>query len=204
MRWIYWMGWLLFGAAYRSLFGLRVLGREHLLTVGPVLVASNHQSYLDPPLIGNLYQDEMTYLARKTLFKGVFKWLYQQWNAIPVDQERPDMTSLKTIIRRLREGDRVLLFPEGARTRDGSIGEAASGIGLVAVKAGVPIQPVRIFGANEALPRGSVRMRLARISVVIGEAIRLSPAECKSLSNKEGYEEVTRRIMDAIKALELP
>lgn len=204
MRWIYWTGWLLFGAAYRSLFGLRVVGRQHLLTEGPVLVASNHQSYLDPPLIGSLYQDEMTYLARKTLFKGFFKWLYHQWNAIPVDQERPDMASLKTIIRRLKEGHRVLLFPEGARTHDGSIGEAASGIGLVAVKAGVPIQPVRIYGANEALPRGSAMMRLARITVVIGEAIRLTPEECRSLSNKEGYEEVTQRIMNAIKALELP
>lgn len=204
MRWIYWTGWLLFGAAYRGLFGLRVVGRQHLLTEGPVLVASNHQSYLDPPLIGNLYQDEMTYLARKTLFKGFFKWLYQQWNAIPVDQERPDMASLKTIIRRLREGHRVLLFPEGARTHDGSIGEAASGIGLVAVKAGVPIQPVRIYGANEVLPRGSAMMRLARITVVIGEAIRLTPEECRALSNKEGYEKVTQRIMNAIKALELP
>lgn len=205
MRWIYWMGWLLFGAAYRGLFGLRVIGREHLITKGPVLVASNHQSFLDPPLIGNLYQDEMVYLARKTLFKeGFFEWLYQQWNAIPVDQERPDMASLKTIIRKLKAGDRVLLFPEGARTLDGSIGEAASGIGLVAIKAGAPIQPVRIYGANEALPRGSVRFRLKRITVVIGEPIQLTEAERKSLSNKQGYEEVTRRIMDDIKALELP
>lgn len=205
MRWIYWTGWLLFGAAYRGLFGLRVIGREHLIREGPVLVASNHQSYLDPPLIGNLYQDEMVYLARKTLFKkGFFEWLYHQWNAIPVDQERPDMASLKTIIRKLKGGDRVLLFPEGARTFDGSIGEAASGIGLVAVKAGAPIQPVRIFGANQVLPRGSARVRLARISVVVGPPIHLSAAERKALSNKEGYEQFTERIMNAIKALELP
>jgi len=205
MRWIYWVGWLLFGAAYRGLFGLRIIGREHLITEGPVLVASNHQSYIDPPLIGNLYQDEMVYLARKTLFKpGFFEWLYSQWNSIPVDQERPDMASLKTIIRKLKEGHRVLLFPEGARSFDGNIGEAAPGIGLVAVKAGVPIQPVRIFGANEVLPRGSARIRLARVTVVVGEPIRLSEDETRSLANKEGYEEVTRRIMDAIKALKLP
>ncbi len=201
MRWIYWTGWLLFGAAYRSLFGLRIKGSEHLITEGPVLVASNHQSYLDPPLVGNLYKDEMVYLARKTLFKGFFKWLYSQWNAIPVDQEKPDMASLKTIIRKLKAGHRVLLFPEGARTFDGSIGEAASGIGLVAVKSAVPIQPVRIYGANEALPRGSGKFKFARITLVVGPPIILSPDELKSLSNKSGYEEITKRIMDAIKAL---
>lgn len=205
MRWIYWFGWLLFGSAYRGLFGLRVIGRDNLITEGPVLVASNHQSYLDPPLIGNLYQDEMVYLARKTLFKkGFFEWLYNQWNAIPVDQERPDMASLKTIIRKLKSGWRVILFPEGARSYDGSIGEAASGIGLVAVKAGAPIQPMRIYGANDVLPRGSSSIRLARITVVIGQPIHLKPEELKALSNKEGYEKVTDQIMTAINELELP
>ncbi len=202
MRWIYWFGWLLFGAAYRGLFGLRIIGREHLITEGPVLVASNHQSFLDPPLIGNLYDDEMVYLARKTLFKpGFFEWLYNQWNAIPVDQERPDMASLKTIIRKLKEGQRVLLFPEGERSLDGRIGEAAPGIGLVAVKSGAPIQPVRIYGANEALQRGSSRIRLARITVKIGPPIILSPEELKAAANKEGYDRVSQQIMDAIKAL---
>ena len=201
MRWIYWLGWLSFGAAARGLFGLRIKGSEHLITEGPVLVASNHQSFLDPPLVGNLYKDEMTYLARKTLFIGVFKWLYAQWNAIPVDQERPDMASLKTIIRKLKSGNRVLLFPEGQRTHDGSIGEAASGIGLVAIKSGAPIQPIRIRGAHEALPRGSNRLHFARITISVGPAIILSKEELKSLSNKAGYETVTRRIMDSIKAL---
>jgi 1-acyl-sn-glycerol-3-phosphate acyltransferase len=196
------MGWLLFGAAYRSLFGLRVRGCQHLITEGPVLVAANHQSFLDPPLIGNLYDDEMVYLARKTLFKkGFFEWLYAQWNAIPVDQERPDMASLKTIIRKLKEGHRVLLFPEGKRTYDGSIGEAAAGIGLVAVKSGAPIQPVRIDGAYKAMPRGKLRIRLERITVSVGPPIILSPEELQNLSNKEGYDAVTQRIMSAIKAL---
>ena len=95
MRWVYWLGWMAFGAAFRTLFSLRVIGEENLVTEGPVLVASNHQSFLDPPLIGNLYKTEMVFLARKTLFVGFFKWLYPQWNAIPVDQERPDMAALK-------------------------------------------------------------------------------------------------------------
>ncbi|MCX8496569.1 MAG: lysophospholipid acyltransferase family protein [Akkermansiaceae bacterium] len=201
MRWVYWLGWMSFGAAFRTLFGLRIIGSEHLISDGPVLVASNHQSFLDPPLIGNLYKTEMVFLARKTLFVGFFKWLYRQWNAIPVDQDRPDMASLKTIIRKLKEGHRVLVFPEGARTLDGTVGAAAPGIGLIAVKSGAVIQPVRISGAHEALPRGSGRIRLARITVHVGPPIRLTPEELQSSNNKDGYERITQQIMNAIKAL---
>ncbi len=201
MRWIYWFGWLLFGAAFRTLFGLRMIGREHLITDGPVLVASNHQSYLDPPLIGNLYNTEMVFLARKSLFRGFFKWLYRQWNAIPVDQEKPDMSSLKTIIRKLRDGHRVLVFPEGARSEDGSLGQAAPGIGLIAAKSGALIQPVRIRGAYEALPRGSARLRFSRITVTIGPAIRLTKEDLKAASGKDGYAALANRIMDAVARL---
>ncbi|MFT3990541.1 MAG: lysophospholipid acyltransferase family protein [Luteolibacter sp.] len=201
MRWIYWFGWMLFGTAFRTLFGMRVIGGENLITEGPVLVASNHESFLDPPLIGNLYKDEMVFLARKTLFRGFFKWLYKQWNAIPVDQDRPDMASLKTIIRKLKEGNRVLVFPEGARTLDGNLGEAAPGIGLIAAKSGAVIQPVRIRGAREALPRGSARIHFARISVTVGKPIYLTPEEQKAASGKEGYEALANRIMAAIAEL---
>jgi len=201
MRWIYWSGWLLFGAAFRSVFGLRIIGRENLITEGPVLVASNHQSFLDPPLIGNLYNSEMVFLARKSLFRGFFKWLYAQWNAIPVDQDKPDMSSLKTIVRKLREGHRVLVFPEGARTLDGKLGEAAPGIGLIAAKSGAVIQPVRISGAYEALPRGSARIRFSRITVTIGPPIRLTQDEIKAATGKEGYAALANRIMAAIAAL---
>ncbi len=201
MRWVYWLGWMAFGAAFRTLFGLKVVGEEHLINEGPVLVVSNHQSFLDPPLIGNLYKTEMVFLARKTLFVGFFKWLYPQWNAIPVDQDRPDMSSLKTIIRKLKEGHRVLVFPEGQRTLDGEICEAAPGVGLIAAKSGAVIQPVRIYGARDALPRGSARIHFARITVVVGPPIYLSPAEQKAVRGKEDYEEITARIMDAIKAL---
>ncbi len=201
MRTIYWLGWLLFGSAFRTVFGLRVIGGANLVTEGPVLVASNHQSYLDPPLVGNLYKTEMVFLARKSLFRGFFKWLYNQWNAIPVDQDNPDMRSLKSIIRKLREGNRVLVFPEGARSFDGSLGTAAPGIGLIAAKSGAVIQPVRIHGAFEALPRGSARIRFSRITVTVGPPIRLTPEELKAASGKDGYAALANRIMDAIAAL---
>ena len=198
MRWTYWFGWLLFGSAFRSLFGLRVRGIRNLERAGGVLVVANHQSFLDPPLIGTVYRDEMHFLARKTLFRGPFKWLYPKWNAVPVDQDRPDMASLKTIIRLLREGQRVLVFPEGARTADGTLGEAQPGVGLIAVKAGVPIQPIRIRGADKALPRGSGRIRLARVELHIGPLWHLSPGELAEAKGKDGYARIARRIMERI------
>jgi len=201
MRWVYWLGWMAFGAAFRTLFGLKLVGEENLVSEGPVLVASNHQSFLDPPLIGNLYKTEMVFLARKTLFVGFFKWLYTQWNAIPVDQDRPDMGSLKTIIRKLKEGERVLVFPEGERTLDGTIGPAAPGIGLIAAKSGAVIQPVRIRGAREALPRGSSKIRFARIIVSIGKPIYLTPEELRASDGKESYDRIAKQIMAAIAAL---
>jgi 1-acyl-sn-glycerol-3-phosphate acyltransferase len=201
MRWIYWYGWMTLGAAFRSVFGLRIIHQEKIVHEGAVLVASNHQSFLDPPLIGNLYQTEMHYLARKTLFVGFFAWLYPRWNAIPVDQDRPDMASLKTIIKLLKAGQRVLVFPEGERTLDGEIGHPQPGIGLIAVKSGAVIQPVRIRGAREALPRGSGRLRFARISVTVGDAIRLTPDELAAAQGKAGYQQIADRIKAAIEAL---
>jgi len=198
MSWIYWFGWMSFRAAFRSLFGLQVRGRERLRREGGVLVVANHQSFLDPPLIGSLYDDEMHFLARKTLFRGGFKWLYRHWNAVPVDQERPDMGSLKAIIRTLREGHRVLVFPEGQRTYDGSLGKAQPGVGLVALKAGVPIQPIRIRGARRALPRGSARIRLERIRVHVGEVFEFSAEERAAAKGKDGYQALADRIMEEI------
>jgi 1-acyl-sn-glycerol-3-phosphate acyltransferase len=201
MKWPYWLGWMTFRAMARSLFGVRIIGEENLITEGAVIVASNHQSFLDPPFVSTLYNTPMFYLARKTLFNAGTQWLYTQWGAIPVDQDRPDMASLKIIIRKLKTGNRVLVFPEGARSYDGELGAAAPGIGLIAVKSGAVIQPIRISGANEALPRGATRVRFARLTVHIGKPIRLTPAELKAAKTKDDYERIASRIMTAIAAL---
>ncbi|MGJ8697876.1 MAG: lysophospholipid acyltransferase family protein [Verrucomicrobiaceae bacterium] len=202
MKTIYWIGVTIFRAASTAFFGYRVVGREKLIQEGGVLVASNHESFLDPPLVGIAYESEVYYLARKTLFKGFFNWLYTRWNAVPVDQERPDMTSLKRIIKILRSGERVVVFPEGARTLDGELGPAGAGVGLIVAKSKAKVQPIRIFGARDCLPRGSGKLRFARVTIVVGDPIEFSPEELAA-KGRDGYQAVSDRIMAEIAKLEL-
>ncbi len=201
MNWVYWVGWTFFGSAFRTLFGLRVLHRERLITDGPVLIASNHESFIDPPLVGTLYNEAIYYLARKTLFVSVCKWVYPLWNAIPVDQDRPDMTSLKTIIRCLKSGEKVLIFPEGQRTLDGQLRAGEPGVGLIASKARVVVQPIRIMGAREALPRGSGRIRFTRLTLVVGHPVEFAPGQLEGARSKEDYQAISDRIMAGIAEL---
>jgi len=202
MTWIYWIGWNLFRSFYRGLFKLKVTGMEHLVREGPVLVVANHESFIDPPLIGTLYQDDMYYLARKSLMSTpALKWIYKAWNSIPVDQDRPDMSGIKAIVKLLKDGNRVLVFPEGERTESGELGVAQPGTGLVVAKSGTLVQPIRIRGAREALPRGSGRVRFARVSLNIGPPIRFTPEELAAAHGKEGYQKIADRLMEAIAAL---
>ena len=110
MKTTYWFGHTIFRAAAKAFFRYQVVGRDKLITDGSVLIASNHESFLDPPLVGIAYNDSVYYLARKTLFRGVTKWLYSRWNAIPIDQDAPDMSSLKKIIKILKSGEQVVVF----------------------------------------------------------------------------------------------
>lgn len=203
MKTTYWVGHTIFRAAAKAFFRYQVVGRDKLVTDGPVLIASNHESFLDPPLVGIAYDESVHYLARKTLFKGPTKWLYPRWNAIPLDQEAPDMTSLKKIIKILKSGKQVVVFPEGARTLDGELQMGEAGVGLIAAKSRAVIQPVRIFGAYEALPRGSGRLRFHPVTIVVGDPITLT-AEEKKAKGREAYQAISDRIMAEIARIKHP
>lgn len=203
MKTTYWVGHTIFRAAAKAFFRYQVVGREKLVQDGPVLIASNHESFLDPPLVGIAYDEPVYYLARKTLFKGPTKWLYPRWNAIPVDQEAPDMSSLKKIIKILKSGEQVVVFPEGARTLTGDLQPGEAGVGLIAAKSRAVIQPVRIFGAYEALPRGSGRLRFHPVTIVIGDPMTLTPEECRA-KGREAYQAISDRIMAEIANIKHP
>jgi len=193
----YWSGYQLARVLGKLFFRVRILHRERMLQTGPVILASNHQSYLDPPLAGTAVNRAIYFLARKSLMKvPVLGWLLPRFNVIPVDQEGGDRSALKALIRTLRAGHGVLVFPEGSRTLDGNLLPAQPGVGLVIAKTLAPVVPLRIFGAHEAWPRGG-GLRLARITLVIGEPIYFTEADLEP-RDKELYARLSQRVMDRI------
>jgi 1-acyl-sn-glycerol-3-phosphate acyltransferase len=198
----YWIGYhltKLFGLIF---FRLRVLHRERMINHGPVILAANHQSFLDPPLAGSVSDRAIYFLARRTLLDGpIFGWLLPKLNVIPVDSEGgKDRTALKALIRILRAGQGTLVFPEGQRTPDGHLQPALPGVGLVIAKTLAPVVPMRIFGAFDAWPLHEKWPRLGRVTVVVGEPIYFTEQDLKPPS-KDLYLRLSQRVMDAIAAL---
>lgn len=204
MKTVYWLGYTFFRSAGKAFYNLRVVGEDKLVKEGGVMMAANHESFLDPPLIGISHPENVTYLARKTLFTGLSKWLYTKWDAIPVDQENPDMTGLKKIIKALKTGKKVVVFPEGERTLSGELGAALPGVGLIIAKSKTIVQPIRIFGAREALPRGSGKMKMTQICVVVGDPISFDAETLQRYKGKEGYQKIADIVMQAISDLKDP
>lgn len=184
----------------------RLFYPERVQVEGPCLIAVNHASFLDPLAVGSFFPGSIYYLARKTLFHGFLAWLLPRLQALPVDQDNPEVSTLKRMVKVLKDGHKLLIFPEGERTWDGYLktsGEA--GVGFVAAKAGVPVLPVRIFGAYEAYPRGAKFPKPGRVSVVPGPLLDFGKfPEESGLSGKELYQAISDRIMQAIAAIELP
>ena len=111
-----------------AVFRIRVFGREHVPRSGGVLVVSNHQSHLDPVLIGLSCDRRLNYVARDTLFGFTpFRWLINSLDAIPIDREGLGLGGIKESLRRLKAGEMLQIFPEGTRTRDGDVGELKPG-----------------------------------------------------------------------------
>lgn len=184
-------------------FRLRVHGREFMPETGGALIVSNHVSFLDPPLIGCSYREPIHYLARKTLFKGPFAWLLPRIQVIPVDRGKADMAGLKRVLAMLKDNQRVLLFPEGTRSPDGSVQAAEAGVGFIIAKCGTPVVPMRIFGAHEAFPRTARFPRPGRVHVVAGPPVDFSSLPA-GLSGRELYEAYAAAVMRAIAALADP
>jgi 1-acyl-sn-glycerol-3-phosphate acyltransferase len=188
----------------RMIFSMRVIHPERMVESGPLLIAVNHSSFFDPPLAGICSRRGVYYLARKTLLKWPFFGpLFPAMNVIPVERDGNDMSALREVIKKVKEGNAVLLFPEGTRSLDGDLQPARAGIGLVIAKTGAPVLPMRIFGAYEAFPKNARRFQLSQITVVIGEPIHFSADEISN-SSRETYQLLSNRVMDAIGALKLP
>lgn len=155
-------------------FDLRCFGRENTEVEGGAMILSTHQSHFDPVLIGVTFNERLNYLARRTLFKNrLFGTVISLLDAIELDRDRSGLAGLKETIRRLKQGHKVLIFPEGTRTNDGKIAPLKPGFLAVARRSAVPLIPVAITGAYEALPRGSSRPLRYPLRVSVGPAINV-------------------------------
>jgi 1-acyl-sn-glycerol-3-phosphate acyltransferase len=196
----YWFGYHLSRFIAKVFFRFRILHRERMIQTGPVLLASNHQSYFDPPLVGNVSDRAIYFLARSSLLNvPVLGWVLPKLNVIPVNQEGVDRSALKGIIKVLKQGECALVFPEGSRTLNGELQPGQPGVGLIIARTLAPVVPVRIFGAHEALPRGG-GIHLHPITIVVGEPIYFSEADLQP-RDKNLYARLSQKVMDAIAAL---
>jgi 1-acyl-sn-glycerol-3-phosphate acyltransferase len=200
----YFIGWCLFRLLYATYFRWRVYHPERVPLQGPVILASNHLSFLDPPLVGAGIRRPINYLARKTLFRypGIGA-LLRSWNSVPVDRDGGSAAGLKEILDRLKRGGAIIMFPEGTRSLDGRLQPARSGIGLAIIKSAAPVVPVRVFGTFEAFGKRVSFPRPHRLQVKYGQPIDFAGlrAEAQSCSKdrlKEIYQEAADQLMVAI------
>lgn len=151
-------------------FRLTVHGREHLPLRGPCILASNHASYLDPVVLGAASPRRLAFIARHDLFDVPLLGSYLRLlGAFPVHQEHAvDVESFRTALRLLGRGEAIALFPEGTRSHDGRLQTGKGGVGLLALKANVPVVPAYIAGTERALPKHTWRIRCAPVVVRFG------------------------------------
>jgi len=185
-----------------TFFSFRVVHPERIIETGGALLAMNHQSFVDPPLAGICCKREIHFLARKTLLDWpVLGPILPKLNVVPVNQERADMSALKTVIKLVKAGHCTIIFPEGGRTEDGKLQPAQPGLGLIIAKSLVPVVPMRIFGAYEAYPMGAKYPKIHPITIVVGEPIIFTQADLVG-SGRELYQRLSDRVMESIAAIE--
>lgn len=198
---IYGCLWILFNLVGRLLFRYRVRGQHHIPKRGGVLVAANHASYLDIPLLGCGIRRRVWFLGRHNLFPNPLVNRVLQWLGwIPMRQDRLDRGGFHKAARLLQEGRVVVLFPEGSRTPDGSLKPGKPGIGVLVAATGCTVVPAYIAGTYEALPIRAKWIRLHPVRVTFGPAIDFTH-EAAQHSGKEFYGRVSRTVMERIAEL---
>ena len=183
---------------FRLFHRFEVHGLDNVPKSGPFILASNHLSFYDPPALGCKLPRNLHYFARNTLFFGPLGTLIRSLNSIPVNRERLDLKTLRTVLSVLEKGDPLLVFPEGTRSRDGRLGNGQKGIGLLIAKSKVPVLPARIKGTHEILGVGKSFPRLGKkMSVRFGELCPYEDID-PNTEGKERYESIADRVMQCI------
>ncbi len=189
---------------FRIFNRLTVLNRERIPKKRPLILASNHCSNLDPPVVGSVFEERMRYIAKASLFQpALFGFALRALGAVPVsrEDERKAALVLKTFLGFLESGQNVLIFPEGKRSEDGTLQPLEGGVALLSQKSGCPIQPVHVSGTFAALPTGSIFPR--PVKIVMNYGYPIDPEEMPAaLSEKAGRAWILERLSSEYRRLE--
>ena len=193
------------GNIHAMWFRGEVVGTENFPRAGPFLIASNHASHLDPPLVGSQVARQMRFFARKSLWNSrLASWWLDHVETIPVERDSGDIGAIKRVLQALKEDRAVVLFPEGTRSPDGQLQKPKAGVGLMACKTGVPVVPCRVYDSFDAFGKGRLFPRFGTpVTIVFGAPIPASDYDDPA-AGKARYETAAQRIMDRIAALPRP
>lgn len=172
-----------------------VIGRHNIPASGPVIIAPNHISYIDPPLVGAAVPRACAFMARHDLWDNkILNWLLPHLGAFPVRRGEPDRASIRRSLDELAEGNVLILFPEGTRSDTGELQPGLPGIALIVQKSGAPVVPCAVFGSNRMMAPGESRIRRAKLKVVFGPPLHFN--------RDQSREEIVDQIMNGIRILE--
>lgn len=184
-------------------FKLRIINLKNLPAFGGIIIASNHVSHLDPPLLGTIvFKRDVFFMARASLFKSpIFGLILRMSHAFPIDTKSTGrIDGIKKAKKFLKKGRAVVMFPEGTRSVSGKLQKGKPGIGFLVLSMGVPVVPMHIDGTFKALPKGSKMIKRSNITIKAGKPLYFE--EFYGLpKTKETYQKVVEKIMDAIREL---
>jgi 1-acyl-sn-glycerol-3-phosphate acyltransferase len=184
-------------AALRTFYCLKARGREHIPRSGPVIIASNHLSYLDPPIIGVVLPRHFRFVATEELFNvGLLATIMRIFQTIAIKRGAPDRRAYHQIVAALRRGEAIILFAEGTRSFDGQLQPFEPGTARMALLEGIPVVPTTITGSFEAWPR-------TKHFPTIGKKISVKfhrPIFVQKVTNRAQIRELTVKLCNEIAA----
>lgn len=195
---LYYLGWSITRLISRVLFRIRITGQEHIPKTGGFIIASNHVSFYDPPLVGSWSTREMFFFAKAELFRNpLFGALIRRTNALPVKRGTIDRESITTAAGVIDRQFGLVIFPEGTRSLTGQFLEPKPGIGLIARRSPCPIVPAYVHGSNRL---ADCFLGKTRMSITFGEPISPEWSAAQE-DGKAGYLAIAARVMGEIASL---
>ncbi len=188
---LYFIGWVFYRGIFKLFWRLKISGIKNVPSKGAFIIAANHISLVDPPLVGASLTKPIFYMAKKELFNiPVFGWILKNVNAFPVDRKKGDLRAIKTAKKLLQEGKALLIFPQGGRRPEENF-ETKNGVGILSCWTQVPVVPCCIINSNKLKNFMQLQVHFSK---------PIFPPQQKEYT-KETYKEMTKKVIDEIKCI---